>query len=83
MKPLIIDVRHPFEYAVSHAGGAINIPLDELENDSRIAKLPKNQPIVVYCNSGSRSHFAKGQLDRMGFADVTNGINQDTIKKNR
>jgi phage shock protein E len=49
----IIDVRRPDEFAVSHAAGSINIPLQEMpERLDEIKKI--ESPIVVVCGGGSR-----------------------------
>ncbi|MFX1536669.1 MAG: rhodanese-like domain-containing protein, partial [Promethearchaeota archaeon] len=52
--------------------GAYLIPLGEL--DERKAELPANlsQPIIVYCQSGSRSAQASGMLDSYGYLDIRN-----------
>lgn len=44
---VVIDVRPAEEYAAGHLPGAINIPVDQL--DDRLAKLPKRKEIVAYC----------------------------------
>ncbi|MEM9105271.1 MAG: rhodanese-like domain-containing protein [Pseudomonadota bacterium] len=71
--PLIIDVREPDEYAVSHLPGAINAQGEALENAVReaIAADPE-RPIVLYCSVGYRSSRETEKLRRMGFATVTN-----------
>jgi rhodanese-related sulfurtransferase/DNA-binding transcriptional ArsR family regulator len=43
----VLDVRPAEEYAVGHLPGAINIPLDRLEEC--LAKLPKRREVVAYC----------------------------------
>jgi len=43
----VLDVRPAEEYAAGHVPGAINIPLQELEE--RLEELGKNQEIVAYC----------------------------------
>lgn len=43
----VLDVRPAIEYAAGHVPGAINIPLDELEN--RLNELGKDHEIVAYC----------------------------------
>jgi rhodanese-related sulfurtransferase len=43
----VLDVRPGEEYAAGHLPGAINIPVDQLEN--RLAKLPRRKEIVAYC----------------------------------
>jgi rhodanese-related sulfurtransferase/DNA-binding transcriptional ArsR family regulator len=43
----VLDVRPPEEYAAGHVRGAINVPMDKLED--YLAKLPKRLEIVAYC----------------------------------
>jgi len=43
----LIDVRPPLEYAAGHVPGALNIPLDELQQ--RLEELDSTQEIVAYC----------------------------------
>ena len=43
----VIDVRPAEEYAAGHVPGALNIPLQELEQ--RLDELGENQEIVAYC----------------------------------
>ena len=75
---LVVDVRTPGEYASGHFKGAINIPVSEVS--SRLSEFgPKDKPIVVYCASGARSGSAKQILERAGYKDVTNGINQSHL----
>jgi len=42
----IIDVRNPELYREGHISGAINIPLEELED--RMGEIPQNRPVVTY-----------------------------------
>ncbi|MBF6188949.1 metalloregulator ArsR/SmtB family transcription factor [Nocardia farcinica] len=44
---VVLDVRPEAEYAAGHIPGAINIPIDQLSD--RIAELPADTEIVVYC----------------------------------
>jgi rhodanese-related sulfurtransferase len=44
--PVIVDVRSEKEFEASHLPGAINIPLDELEN--RRAEIDSSKPTVFY-----------------------------------
>ncbi len=64
----IIDVRSPQEFAGPSYPKAKNIPLDLLP--SRMADLPKDKPIVLYCASGARSAQAARMLKKAGFQDV-------------
>jgi rhodanese-related sulfurtransferase len=65
----LIDVRTPAEFAAGHIPGALNIPLQELEQ--RMGELePKQAPIVLYCRSGNRSSSAARALKAAGYAAV-------------
>jgi sulfur-carrier protein adenylyltransferase/sulfurtransferase len=70
--PFLLDVREPWEWAVGNLGGrgARLVPLAELED--RLAELPRDRPIVVYCKSGQRSATAARLLADRGFASVAN-----------
>jgi len=43
----VLDVRPAEEYAAGHLPGAINVPLEKLED--YLAKLPKKREIIAYC----------------------------------
>ena len=71
LDPIILDVRTSAEYGGGHYEGALNIPVEKLEqNIKRVGK--KDRPVIVYCASGSRSGRARAILKANGFADVTN-----------
>ena len=68
---LVVDVRTPAEYAAGHHPRAVNIPVDQVE--SRLGEFgDKTKPVVVYCQSGTRSSRAKTTLEANGFTAVTN-----------
>ena len=69
---VLIDVRTPMEYAAGALPGAINIPLDSMRD--RLADIPKNRPVVVYCGVGLRGYLASNILRLNGFDDVRNLI---------
>lgn len=69
---VLIDVRTPMEYAAGALPGAINIPLDSMRG--RLADIPKNRPVVVYCGVGLRGYLASNILRLNGFDDVRNLI---------
>lgn len=66
----LIDVRTIAEYKSGHAKNAKNFPLDNLENS--IAKLDKNKPVYVICQSGMRSLRGASMLEQAGFSEVYN-----------
>lgn len=65
-----IDVRTPEEYAGGHAPKALNLPLDNLEDD--LTKLDKTKPVYVICQTGRRSQKGAEILLKNGFADIYN-----------
>lgn len=62
----VVDVREPYEYAMGHVPGAVNIPLGRLT--AEVGKLPKDRKLVVVCASGGRSSQASEYLVGHGFA---------------
>jgi rhodanese-related sulfurtransferase len=43
----VLDVRPEDEFALGHLPGALNIPLDKLEQ--RLRELPANREVIAYC----------------------------------
>ncbi|USL95922.1 rhodanese-like domain-containing protein [Riemerella anatipestifer] len=75
---ILVDVRTPEEFAEGSANGAINIPLDQLEN--HLDKLNSSQDIVLFCRSGRRSEEAKTILEKHGFKKVYNAGTWNEVK---
>jgi 3-mercaptopyruvate sulfurtransferase SseA len=46
---VIVDVRSPSSFEVSHVAGALNISLSDIELNPMDLKLDKNQWIITYC----------------------------------
>ena len=71
----LLDVRDDNERLSSNIGG-IHIPQDEIEG--RIAEIPTDKPLIVYCKSGGRSQMAIDILEGKGFQieliNLKNGI---------
>lgn len=61
---LLIDVREPKEYAVSHIPGALLLPLKDVE--AKIVGLDAAKEVIFYCRSGRRSRIAAEFVDGMG-----------------
>lgn len=75
----LVDVRSHGEFASESVRGAVNIPLDEITN--HLAALKKQQNIVVFCRSGSRSGMAKEILKQNGIQNVYNGGAWQNVRK--
>ena len=68
--PFLLDVRTPDEFALGTIAGAVNIPLDDLRE--RIAEVPTDRPILIFCAVGLRGYLAQRILLGRGFANVRN-----------
>jgi rhodanese-related sulfurtransferase/biotin operon repressor len=64
----VLDVRPPEEYAQGHVVGALNVPLDRLEE--RLKDLPTDREVVAYCRGPwcVLSFEAVARLREAGFA---------------
>ncbi|HEY0671291.1 MAG TPA: molybdopterin-synthase adenylyltransferase MoeB [Longimicrobiales bacterium] len=71
-RPVLLDVREPFEWQIVNLGeyGARMIPLKQLPD--RENELDREQELIVYCRSGSRSAHAAEYLMAQGFRNVAN-----------
>ncbi|HIJ96473.1 MAG TPA: rhodanese-like domain-containing protein [Desulfuromonadales bacterium] len=66
----LLDVRTAQEYGDGKLAGSVLIPIAELER--RVAEVPKNKTILVYCAVGGRSPFAASFLKKRGIQNVYN-----------
>lgn len=71
VQPLVLDVREPAEFAVSHLAGSRSLPMAQA-GPAALADTPREQPIVVYCSVGLRSAMVARALQRGGFTQVQN-----------
>ena len=62
---LIIDVRKKEDFDIDTIEGAINIPLEEVQD--RSGGLPKDKPIYLLCYTGKNSVEVCAELQRQGF----------------
>jgi rhodanese-related sulfurtransferase len=67
-RPVLLDIRDPWEYATAHIEGSKHIPMDELP--SRAAELDPTAHIVVFCHAGVRSAHVTEWLRQSGFDKV-------------
>lgn len=61
----LIDVRTPREFNAARITGAINLPLSEIGNIKHIAD--NDNTLLVYCQTGKRSEYAKDILVQQGY----------------
>jgi len=67
---VLLDVREPYERDLARIDPSLHIPMSEVPE--RIAEIPKDRDVVVYCHSGSRSMMVAGFLSGRGFRSVAN-----------
>jgi phage shock protein E len=77
--PFLVDVRTPEEFANGSAIGAVNIPLNEIQN--RISEFKGKKNIVTFCVTGQRSAKAIAILKQNGITDAVSGIGLENVKK--
>ncbi len=68
---ILLDVRTEEEYNEKHIDGAILFTLDTI-NENTVANIisDKKAVIIVYCQSGNRSHQALEKLKELGYTNV-------------
>jgi rhodanese-related sulfurtransferase len=64
---LLLDVREPEEYETASIGGAMLIPLGELQTNLNRLEPYRDKRIVVHCHHGVRSMRAALGLRQLGF----------------
>lgn len=69
-KPLLLDVREPWEFERCHIDGAVSVPMNGIP--ARLDELPRDREIVVSCHHGVRSFHVARFLDHNGFTRVIN-----------
>ncbi len=72
--PVLLDVRAPAERDQKSIRGSVSMPLGRLPE--RLAELPADRPLIVYCAGGYRSAIAASLLERRGFdvSEVAGGM---------
>src|SRR5262249_7155297 len=64
-----LDIRTPREREERRVGGSLHIPLTQLEH--RLAEIPRDRSILVYCAGGYRSSIAASVMQRHGYVNVS------------
>ena len=69
-KPLLLDVREPWEFERCHIEGSQLLPMGEIA--SRAGELDSAKEVVVICHHGGRSMQVAMFLEKQGFSEVIN-----------
>jgi len=69
-KPILLDVREPWEFSICKIEGSVNISMSETEK--LINELNANDEIVAICHHGVRSFQVCNYLEDNGFTKALN-----------
>ena len=69
-RPVLLDVREPWEFELARIDGSTLIPMSEL--GERVTELDPGAETVVICHHGNRSSYVTQALQRAGFEKVVN-----------
>lgn len=77
-KPVLVDIREPYEFDAMHIEGSLNIPRGILESacdwgyQETVPELveARDREVVLMCKSGNRSALAAKVLQEMGYTAV-------------
>jgi len=79
----LLDVRETEEWDAGHLPGATHIPRGYLESRVDGAIPDRDQRLIVYCASGTRSALAAKTLSDLGYSDVASMTGGITLWKDR
>lgn len=69
-KPVLLDVREPWEYEKARIEGSQLVPMRELP--ARVAEIDDDREVVAICHHGGRSMQVAMFLEKQGFRRVHN-----------
>ena len=75
-RPLLLDVREPWEYQICHLNDSMLVPMNQVP--AILKKLDKDQETIIICHHGVRSQRVGLLMKDNGFKDIVNvagGIN--------
>lgn len=67
---VVIDVREPPEFIHNHIETAVNIPLGKLADELSKLEKYRKKPILIACQTGTRSASAGKILTKAGFEQI-------------
>src|SRR5438874_8831861 len=69
-KPLLLDVREPWEFEKARIEGAALMPMREVP--ARVGELDRDKEVVAICHHGGRSQQVAIFLEKAGFKKIHN-----------
>ena len=69
---MLVDVREPAEFAITHIDGATLVPMQTIPQ--QLASLPRDKEIILHCHHGMRSEMAGNFLLAQGFPRVSHMV---------
>ena len=66
----VIDVRTPEEFEKGHIRGASLINYHDKAFETQLSDLPRDEPLILHCQSGGRSGKSEKTLRRLGFENI-------------
>lgn len=76
---VVLDLRDAKDFEKSSVENAVNIPMDEFEAKASEQLKDKDQEVLLYCNTGTRTSEASQILEKNGYTNVVNSI--DGVKE--
>ena len=67
---MLLDIREPQEVEICAIDGSVHIPMNTLP--ANLARVPKDQPVVVMCHMGGRSWQVTQWLRAQGYENAVN-----------
>ncbi|MEY2689377.1 MAG: hypothetical protein RL375_3576 [Pseudomonadota bacterium] len=65
---VVFDIREPNEHATGVADGTRLLPMSQIVQ--RLAEIPKDQPVLLVCNTQNRSSKVAEALKQRGYSQV-------------
>jgi rhodanese-related sulfurtransferase len=69
-RPVLLDVREPWEYEKAHIAGAQLVPMREVPG--RLEEIEPHKDVVAICHHGGRSQQVAMFLEKAGFTRMHN-----------
>ena len=69
-KPLLVDVREPWEFEICHIPGSVNIPMSRVVQ--QLDQIDQSDETVVICHHGIRSRQVIHYLEQQEIENLVN-----------